>query len=60
VNDLRFATYILQNASLLKDMKIGFDTDVMLLERNQIKEELSSCPRIYAGCNLSFEGKYIY
>jgi hypothetical protein len=40
-------------------MKIHFDTDVMLLERNQIKEKLSSCPRIYAGCKLSFEGKYI-
>ncbi|CAJ2666078.1 unnamed protein product [Trifolium pratense] len=32
-NDLSFATYILKNASLLQDMKIGCTTEGMLLEK---------------------------
>ena len=59
--NLRFATYILQNAKLLQDMTIDFTTRSsinMLLGRSQIIEELSSCPRISPACKLSFQYKY--
>ncbi|KEH25411.1 putative FBD domain, leucine-rich repeat domain, L domain-containing protein [Medicago truncatula] len=59
-NDLRFATYILQNAGLLEDMKIGVTTNRMHLGKSQIKEELSSCPTISSRCKLSFKFKYCY
>ncbi|RHN59928.1 putative FBD domain, leucine-rich repeat domain, L domain-containing protein [Medicago truncatula] len=62
-NDLRFAKYILQNARILQDMKIGFvikSLNEILLEKGQIKEELSSFSRISRGCKLSFEFKFIY
>ena len=56
-NDLRFAKYILQNASLLQDMTISVavgSSDGMLLKINQIREELSSYPRISPKCKISF------
>ncbi|XP_039682866.1 F-box protein At4g09920 [Medicago truncatula] len=59
-NNLRFATYILQNARLLQDMTIDVTTrssNEMLLERSEIIEELSSCPRISPACKLTFEYK---
>ncbi|WJX29803.1 hypothetical protein P8452_18407 [Trifolium repens] len=55
-NDLRFARYILQNASLLENMKINVTTNGVLLEKSQIIE-LSSCPMISPTCKLSFGDK---
>ncbi|AES96094.1 putative FBD domain, leucine-rich repeat domain, L domain-containing protein [Medicago truncatula] len=48
-NDLRFATYILQNARRLQDMTINITTypsNWMLLGKRQIIEGLSSYPKI--------------
>jgi hypothetical protein len=62
-NDLRFAKYILQDASILQDMKIGVvieSSNEILLKKGQIKEELSSFPRISPGYKISFEFKNIY
>ncbi|RHN51249.1 putative F-box domain, FBD domain, leucine-rich repeat domain, L domain-containing protein [Medicago truncatula] len=59
-NNLQFATYILQNARFLQDMTIDVTTrssNEMLLERSEIIEELSSCPRISPACKLTFEYK---
>ncbi|KEH26032.1 cyclin-like F-box protein [Medicago truncatula] len=56
--NLRFASYILQNARLLQDMTIDLTTKSsinMLLKRSQIIEELSSCPRISPACKLSLK-----
>jgi hypothetical protein len=41
-------------------MKIGVTTHGMLLEKDQIIEELSSCPKISPECKLLFEFEYIY
>jgi hypothetical protein len=44
-------------------MKIGVvieSSNEILLKKGQIKEELSSFPRISPGCKLSFEFKNIY
>jgi phosphate-selective porin len=59
-NDLRFSKYILQNGRILQNMTIDVTTSSSngkLLEKSQIIEELSSCPRISPGCKLSFEYK---
>jgi hypothetical protein len=56
-SDLGFATYILQNVKLLRDMEIKFTTccsNGILMQNSQIIEELSSCLRISPGCKLSF------
>jgi hypothetical protein len=45
--------YISQNARLLQDMKIGVATNV--LEKRSEYRRIVLCPRIYAGCKLSFE-----
>ncbi|RHN65470.1 putative FBD domain-containing protein [Medicago truncatula] len=62
-NDLRFATYILQNGRILQNMTIDVTTSSSngkLLEKSQIIEELSSCPTISPGCSkLSFEYNYL-
>jgi hypothetical protein len=60
-NDILFATYILRNARLLQDMTIKFvmvNSKEILVEKDQIIEELSSCPMISSGCKLSFESSY--
>ncbi|WJX66003.1 hypothetical protein P8452_50600 [Trifolium repens] len=60
-NDFCFATFILQNARLLQDMKIGVTTKRMLLEKSdKIIKKLSSCPRISLVCKLTFEFKNVY
>jgi len=41
------------------DVAIGF-SDEMPLKINQIREELSSYPRISPKCKISFEFKYVY
>jgi len=44
-------------------MRIGDaigSSDKMLLEINQIREELSSYPRISPKCKISFEFKYVF
>lgn len=54
-NDLRFAKYILQKSGLLQDMTIGnTTTDMMVLPKSEIIEQLSSYPRKSPGCTLSF------
>ena len=54
-NDMRFATYILQNARLLQDMTINVNARASNgMQKQQIIEELSSCPKMSSGCKLSF------
>jgi len=54
-NDLKFVAYILQNGSLLRNMKICFATYGMLLKESLIIEEISSCPSISPSCKVSIE-----
>ncbi|CAJ2639035.1 unnamed protein product [Trifolium pratense] len=54
-NDLRFAKYILQNARRLEVMTIGVNSSSSDgMQKHQIIEELSTCPRMSSGCKLSF------
>ncbi|CAJ2652262.1 unnamed protein product [Trifolium pratense] len=57
-NDLRFATYILQNASRLEVMTIYVSVTARSsngTQKDQIMEELSTCPRLSPGCKLSLQ-----
>ncbi|AES97668.2 putative F-box domain, FBD domain, leucine-rich repeat domain, L domain-containing protein [Medicago truncatula] len=57
-NDLAFTTYILQNTRLLQSMKInGTAQSSNGLQKLQIIQELSSCPRMSPECKLSFSFK---
>jgi hypothetical protein len=54
-DDLGFTTYILQNARVLEVMKISSASSSSEIQKRQIREELSTCPRMSPGCKFSFK-----
>ncbi|AES98838.1 putative F-box domain, FBD domain, leucine-rich repeat domain, L domain-containing protein [Medicago truncatula] len=61
-DDMRFATYILQNANILQDMAIIVDTSFSsrtYIQNRPIREELFSCRKISTRCRLLFQ-QYSY